>query len=353
MWRIRPFARLWRELGDYFVDTRLRQLFARYATYCGSSPFLAPATLMLIAHVEQAGVWTVAGGMHALARALAALGRRHGVEYRYGAHVREITFDRGRASGLILADGERIEADTLVVNADVAAVATGAFGSAAAAAFPGQPPQRSLSALTVALRARTSGFALARHNVFFCNDYRAEFDDLFGRARLPLDPTIYVCAQDRPGDVATDGRERLFCLINAPATGDRGSPTPGEIMQCQANLFAILERNGLHIDPTQAMETTGPMDFERLFPATGGALYGQATHGWRAAFTRPGSRTKIPGLYLAGGGAHPGPGVPMAAISGRLAATALLEDRDSRARSRQAAPRGGMSTRSATTGASG
>jgi 1-hydroxycarotenoid 3,4-desaturase len=82
-----------------------------------------------------------------------------------------------------------------------------------------------------------------------------------------------------------------------------------------------------------------------LFPATGGALYGRATHGWRASFLRPGSRTKLPGLYLAGGSTHPGPGVPMAALSGRLAAVSLLEDLASTSTSVPVAMPGGISTR--------
>ena len=88
-WRIRPFATLWGALGDYFHDPRLRQLFGRYATYCGSSPFQAPATLMLVAHVEQEGVWLVEGGMHRLAEALAELAqRRSAPRFRYGARGR-------------------------------------------------------------------------------------------------------------------------------------------------------------------------------------------------------------------------------------------------------------------------
>ncbi|MGD9195777.1 MAG: FAD-dependent oxidoreductase, partial [Methyloceanibacter sp.] len=83
LWRISPFTTLWSALGGYFKDPRLRQLFGRYATYCGSSPFEAPATLMLVAHVEQEGVWLVEGGMHALARTLEACAKRKGVAFRY------------------------------------------------------------------------------------------------------------------------------------------------------------------------------------------------------------------------------------------------------------------------------
>ena len=97
-----------------------------------------------------------------------------------------------------------------------------------------------------------------------------------------------------------------------------------EIERCREPAFGPL-RCGLMIDaPPEAMVMTTPRDFERLYPATGGALYGQASHGWAASFTRPTARTTIPGLYLAGGSTHPGPGVPMAALSGRLAAASIL-----------------------------
>jgi hypothetical protein len=150
---------MWRALGDYFRDPRLRQLFGRYATYCGSSPFQAPATLMLVAHVEQEGVWLVEGGMHRLAVALEGLAERRGATFRYGAEAAEILVAGGKVAGVRLASGERLDADAVVLNADVAAVAAGRFGPAAAGAVPKVPrSSRSLSAVTWALHARTEGF---------------------------------------------------------------------------------------------------------------------------------------------------------------------------------------------------
>lgn len=353
LWRIKPFETMWQALGEHLADPRLRQLFGRYATYCGSSPFLAPATLMLVAHVERDGVWLVEGGMHRVAVALADLAATRGATLRYGAEAAEVVLQGGRVAGVRLATGERIEADAVVVNADAAAVAAGLLGPAIAGAVPHVArAERSLSAVTWALLAEVDGFPLVRHTVFFSADYAAEFEDLFRRGTLPAGPTVYVCAQDRgDGDVPRPpGAERLLCLVNAPPLGDVRDLTPAEIDLCAERSFGLMERCGLRVRPMPgASAVTTPTEFGRLFPATGGALYGTAVHGPWASFRRPGSRTKVPGLYLAGGSTHPGAGVPMAALSGRLAAASVLQDlvpaSASTSRSRPAATRGGMSMR--------
>jgi len=348
---IRPFETLWSALGAHFHDARLRQLFGRYATYCGASPFAAPATLMLIAHVEQAGVWMVDGGMQRLAEALERLAVSLGVTFRYGAHVEAVCIEGGRTSGVTLADGERLNADFVVVNADAGAMASGALGPAVAGSAPPLlPAARSLSAVTWSIKTPTAGFPLVRHNVFFSGDYAAEFEDI-SRRRLPRAPTVYICAQDRLHDsCAPEGPERLLVLVNAPANGDGAGLSEGDLAICETTVIDHLHRCGLRLPHglEESVRTT-PAAFNRLFPATGGALYGAAMHGWGAAFKRPAAKTRTPGLYLAGGGAHPGAGVPMAALSGRLAAQRLTEDRNSTRRFHPGATPGGTSMRSATT----
>lgn len=348
LWGIQPFVSLWRRLDRYFLDPRLKQLFGRYATYCGSSPFSSPATLMLIAHVEQAGVWMVEGGMHRLARSLAALAEAKGGVLRYSTGIERIHVRAGRVSEVETDRGERCAVDAVVCNADTNAIASGLFGAEVKRAVrPRAASDRSLSAITWNLVARTAGFELAHHSVFFSPDYRAEFDEIFRHGRVPSSPTIYVCAQDRNEGMALDPSrpERLFCLINAPPIGDRHAFDSAEIHSCEKRMFELLASFGLKIERrTEATQATSPADFHRLFPATGGALYGTASHGWMASFKRTGARSAIPGLYLAGGSVHPGPGVPMAALSGRLAAACLMRDYASIKRSPMMAMSGGTST---------
>jgi 1-hydroxycarotenoid 3,4-desaturase len=348
LWNIQPFVSLIQSTARYFRDPRLRQLFSRYATYCGSSPFAAPATLMLIAHVEQSGVWYIDGGMAQLAAQLAALAQRQGARIRFGEIIGQVEVRRGRVTGIRTVGGERIASDALICNADNNALASGLLGAEVSRSVRATAPRaRSLSAITWNMLASVEGFDLAHHSVFFGGDYRKEFDEIFRHRRVPSCPTIYLCAQDRRDTTVQPGGplERLLCLINAPATGDSHFFDSVEIAACKTRVLERLQNFGLRLSsPPHACVTTSPSDFHGLFPGTGGALYGPASHGWMASFRRAGSRSRLQGLYLAGGSTHPGAGVPMAATSGRLAAAAIIEDFASIVPWTRMAMRGGTST---------
>jgi 1-hydroxycarotenoid 3,4-desaturase len=331
MWRTPPWLSLWRALAEHFRDARLRQLFARYATYVGSSPLQAPATLMLIAHVEQSGVWLVEGGMRRVAEVLATLATSCGANLRLGNGVRRIEVRDGHIVGVHLDDGDFIPADAVIFNGDTQALADGLLGEEVRhAVAPRRRSQRGLSAVTWCVDAPTEGFDLAHHNVFFGDDYPREFSDIFEQRKITTRPTIYLCAQDRgegSRPLRTGDAERLLILVNAPADGDQGGITDGELAALEQRVFSQLETSGLIVSRnSEHIALTRPQDFARLFPATGGSLYGSANHGALASFARPNARTGIAGLYLAGGSVHPGPGVPMATLSGRLAAACLLRD---------------------------
>ncbi|MGK7861322.1 1-hydroxycarotenoid 3,4-desaturase CrtD [Falsiroseomonas sp. E2-1-a4] len=333
LWRTAPWATMWQALGSHFRDPRLRQLFGRYATYCGCSPFLAPATLMLVAHVEQDGVWLVEGGMRGVADAIRDLAESQGASFRFNAEVEEILVQNGRAAGVRLAGGETLAADAVVFNGDVAALGQGLLGGAARHAARDTPrAARSLSAVTWCMNAVTHGFPLTHHNVFFAEDYAAEFAAIFRARQITEAPTVYICAQDRGhAEVPPGTPERLLLLVNAPADGDLADLSPDALEQLQQRSLDLLRRCGLMIEATPGnTTTTTPAGFHSLFPGTGGALYGRASHGATGTFARPGAASRLPGLFLAGGSVHPGPGIPMAAMSGRLAAARVLEVRPRR-----------------------
>ena len=193
-------------------------------------------------------------------------------------------------------------------------------------AVPAVPEQqRSLSAITWAGIAACSA-RLSCHNVAFCDDYRAEFDDLSGERGVAHQPTVYVHAPDsartEPGSP-----QRLFLLVNAAARGDRRPLGEEELKATRHAVERHLENCGIGLTTDLSMfEITTPSEFAQRYPATGGALYGRATHHWTTPFRRASSRTKIRKLYVAGGSTHPGAGVPMAALSGRLAADCAAAD---------------------------
>ena len=323
---IGPFSTLWSSLERYFPDPRLHQLFGRYATYCGSSPYLAPSTLMLIAEVEMEGVWSIKGGMAKIPEVIARLAQKKGCRIQYGAEVKSLRFSGAKVSGVQLTSGEVLECDYLIFNGDINALQKGLLGQPANTAIPKNLKQTdSLSAVTWSMRVKASGFPLVRHNVFFNQPYQSEFTDIFEKKKLPANPTVYICAQDRTDQaINNNDHERLLCLVNAPANGDSQSYDDEELERCEQKAFSLMSQYGLQLQDAQITRTS-PQEFAKLFPGRGGALYGQATHGWMSSFQRLGSRSQISNLLLTGGSTHPGPGVPMAAMSGRLAAATLMD----------------------------
>ncbi len=346
---MRPWATLAGSLRARFRDPRLRQLFGRYATYVGGSPYASPALLSLVWRAEEMGVWAVQGGMHMLAQAMVLHARALGASFRFGESVAKIEVQSGRVHAVQTSMGERLPARIVVFNGDPAALNAGLLGPATQRAVPrGAMDPRSLSAWVWSFAATPVGPNLHHHNVFFGADPRDEFDPI-AKGQMPDDPTLYICAQDRAAGQVPSDLERFEIIMNgAPAdTSDER-----EKETCRMRTFEQLEAFGLRFQGAPGVERlTSPHDFHQLFPASRGSLYGRSPHGMMAAFKRPTARTTLPGLYLAGGGAHPGAGVPMAALSGRHAAAAILMDHASTSRFRRTAMPGGTSMASRTTAA--
>ncbi|WP_439595412.1 phytoene desaturase family protein [Falsiroseomonas sp.] len=319
-----PFATLWDTLGEHFADIRLRQVFGRMAAYVGSSPLQAPATLMLVAHIEFSGLFAIEGGMDRLAQALATLAEARGVEIRRGAAVAEILVQGGRVAGLRLADGQRIAARQVVWAADGASLAAGHAGAAAARAVPALPAsRRSFSAFGWAMAGRAEGLPLPRQAVFHPADPTAEYIAL-ARGQMPAAPSVTLWAQQRLDPApAPEGAEPLMALVPAPARADARDLPAGP---AEAAALAAMARAGVQLRREAVLGVT-PRDYEGQAPGSGGAIYGQAVQGWQSIFSRPAARTALPGLVLAGGTTHPGAGLAMAALSGQLAAAAVIGER--------------------------
>lgn len=320
-----PHKTLAQLLDASFKDPRLRQLFGRYATYVGGSPYASPALLSLIWHAEGTGVWAVKGGMYQLAQAMADLILAKGGGIEYGTHVEDISPDSG---GMIVRTGSaKISCDAVVFNGDPRALNHGMLGANVTQSVPRSATDpRSLSANVMSYAATPRGTELSHHNVFFCDDPREEFDPL-AKGDDPEQATLYVCAQDRGGGQAPTGPERFEIIRNAPPCSDADIRNEQKAIKCQTQTITRLAQMGLTFSPElNATTLTQPADFHAMFPASLGSLYGRSPHGMTAGLKRPTARTATKGLYLAGGGAHPGAGVPMATLSGRHAAEAIMLD---------------------------
>ena len=323
-----------RGLGrSHLRDPRLRMFLDRYATYTGSDPRRAPAALSVVPYLEQTfGGWYVAGGLRRLGEAVHERAVLRGARVRTGADVVSVVVEGGRARGVVLADGERIEADVVVANAD----ATHLYDDLLPRSVAGRARRRlhratpSLSGfvLLLALRGRTPG--LAHHTVLFPDGGRSayddEFDAVFGRDARPVDdPTVYVSAPDDPALRPDDDSEAWFVLVNAPrhgtGTGAVDWDAEGHASTYADRVLDVLARRGLDVrDRVLWREVRTPVDLERLTRSPGGAIYGTSSNGSRAAFLRPANASPVPGLFLVGGSSHPGGGLPLVGLSAAIVA---------------------------------
>jgi len=316
---------------SFFRSPYLQQIFNRYATYNGSSPYLSPATFNVIAYIELTqGGWYVRGGMYGLAEAMLRLAAELGVEVHTCAPVAEVEHEGGRVRGVRLESGERLRAAQVVVNADPRYAYDTLIPGQAAMARRLARLEPSCSGFLLFLGVRRRYEQLAHHNIFFSTDYPREFAAIFQRGVPAADPTIYVaasCVSD-PGH-APPGHMNLFVLVNAPALGPRVR-WEREAQPYRDLVIAKLERMGLTDLGRQIAyeQIWSPADLAARYNAADGAIYGLASNNPFAAFLRPPLRARaIRGLYFVGGGTHPGGGIPLVLLSGRAVAERMAHDR--------------------------
>jgi phytoene desaturase len=319
----------------YVKDERVAQMLDHFVQYVGSSPYGSPAILCSIAHMQtDEGVWYPIGGTRAVPEALAKLGGELGVEYRTGAAVERITTRDGRVTGVELAGGEQIAAGAVVSNMDAVRTIRELIDGEDTRGYA-EPDDRepACSGVVLYLGLNKAYDHLAHHDFVFSRDPHEEFDAIYQRGEPAPDPTCYLAApgSTEPG-VAPEGGEALYVLVHTPYLRPHHDwSKDGELFRGyrQTILDKLKRTAGLEdIEQRIVYESAlTPQDIHERYRVLNGAIYGLASHGRFLGAFKPGNRNKrIKGLYLAGGAAHPGPGMPMVTMSGWIAADALDQD---------------------------
>jgi phytoene desaturase len=314
------------------ADGRVAQMLDHFVQYVGSSPYGSPAVLCSIAHMQtNDGVWYPMGGTRAVPMALQELAESLGVEFRTGVEVNRIAAAGGRVSGVETKDGRITPVSAAISNMDSVRTYKELVGGAPEKAFSRRwKREPACSGVVLYLGLDRAYDHLAHHNFVFSQDPKAEFDFIYRRGEPAPDPTCYLAAPARtePG-VAPEGGEALYVLVHTPYLRPHhnwAEMLPG---YRRVILDKLARTAGLHdLESRIRVERVlTPQDIHERYRVLNGAIYGLASHGRMFGAFKPGNRSRdLPGLYLAGGAAHPGPGMPMVLMSGWIAADSLDSD---------------------------
>jgi len=318
---------------SFVPDERAAQMLDHYTQYVGSCPEQSPAVLCGIAHMQSNdGVWYPRGGTGAVPRALANLAVDLGVEIRTKTPIRRIIIENGRARGVETAGGETIRAGAVVSNSDSVRTHRELLEGPTRQRFLGRrryEPACSGVVLYLGLDRRYE--QLIHHNFVFSRDPHEEFEAIYRRGEPAPDPTCYVCAPAvTEPEVAIPGGEALYVLVHTPYLRphhDWSKMLPGYRDTIVRKLVETAGMKDLerHIVFERALT---PQDINDRYHVLDGAIYGLASHGKYLGAFKPANRSPdVEGLYMAGGSAHPGPGMPMVMMSGWIAADCVDQDR--------------------------
>lgn len=335
----------WKSLRDFanelLPNQKLRYILDRYATYSGSDPRSAPAVLSTIAFIEEAfGAWHIEGGIGNLSTAVHQRCVDLGVKFELNSPVQSINTGGRKVSGITLADGRVIDADIVVANTDAGLVYNKLISGkrfklrGARARIKKSTPSFSGFSLLLGLRADDAATPLSHHTILFPENYDEEFNSLFQRKAPVQDPTIYICAPTDASMTKDPGARALSILVNAPRhdpTGVNGFnwDNPEFVRKYANQIIDTIESRGISIrDRLDVFEVRTPSDLEKSVNAPGGSIYGTSSNGARAAFLRASNRSPLKGLYLVGGSAHPGGGLPLVGLSAEMVASAIGSTRN-------------------------
>lgn len=327
--RLGLFNTLNQENEKYFNRPELVQLFNRYATYNGSSPYQTPGIMQMINHLEHGlGTYLPVGGMHEIAASLTRLAVALGVDIQLNRPVEKVHVQGKQCKGLQV-NGKPLNFDAVVLNADVHYAYEHLLDKKVKRPKKTLAQEPSTSALIFYWGMNRSFEQLDLHNIFFSRDYRTEFHQIKTSEDFWLDPTIYINISSKveKGD-APEGCENWFVMINVPPNDGQNW---GEITAKakQTIVKRMSKELGVNLEDYIATERVlDPPMIEAYTSSAGGALYGTSSNDRMAAFLRHPNKKLggYQGLYFCGGSSHPGGGVPLCLLSGKLAANWCIED---------------------------
>jgi phytoene desaturase len=319
--KIDPFRTINKANESFFKDQRLVQLFNRYATYNGSNPYLAPATLNIIPHVEyNQGSFIPVGGIYSISKALNKLAEKKGVNTFLNQKVDEIILENREVKAIKVND-KIIKYDKIISNVDVNFTFKNLiknFESRESRKYEKKLP--SFSGLVFYWGIKKEFPELETHNILFSKDYRKEFDDLFNNKTIHNDPTVYIYISSKlnKGDAPT-GKENWFVMVNAPHIQNQNWES--EIKSARKNVVKKIN-NFLNTDIESLIEfekIMSPVDIQNRTGSYLGSIYGISSNDKFAAFMRQSNKSKtVKNLYFCGGSAHPGGGIPLVILSGKI-----------------------------------
>lgn len=312
-------------------DDRLAQMLDHFVQYVGSSPYGAPAVLCAIAHMQTAeGVWYPMGGTRAVAVALSDLAQELGAEIRTGVEVTGIDIQQGAVQGVRTARHGLERFSAVVSNMDSVRTYRELVGPAYAGPFMHKEHEPACSGVVLYLGLNKRYDHLLHHDFVFSRDPEEEFDAIYHKGEPAPDPTAYLAAPSSTDpSVAPEGGEALYVLVHTPYLRPHHDWSKMLPAYRQTILDKLKRTAGMEdIEERIVFERhLTPRDIHERYKVLNGAIYGLASHGKFLGAFKPGNRSRhVRGLYLAGGAAHPGPGMPMVMMSGWIAADALDGD---------------------------
>lgn len=312
------FTTVSHKVNEYFKSSYLRRFFKRFTTYNGSSPYLAPATLNVIPHVElNMGGFYVKGGLYRIAESLQQIAEELGVKFEFNAEIERILTKNGKATGVKVKGGKSISSELIIANSDATETTLNLLSDndiSTRKKIIAKKIEPSCSGFVLLLGVNKIFPELRHHNIFFSEEYEHEFHQIFQEKVMPDDPTIYIANTSYSDSKhAPEGSSNLFILVNAPYLTDQYNwSNNSEFYACK--LIKELQNRGLselsnHIDFQKIIT---PKDFYEKYRSNKGSIYGTSSNTRWSAFMRPRNKsTSVEGLYFTGGSTHPGGGIPL------------------------------------------